>query len=332
MSTAPSVRFASVRADGTPLLRTFSAVVLDGRLCFHGADAGEKREIVGRPAVASAEDLVAQIASYWIHPELACPASTYYRSAIVEGTVEVVRDPAQRARILAALMQRFQPEGGHAPIDPGDRRYQKVLAELFVAELVPTRVSAKYKLGQHRTRRQIEGVLHGLWERGAASDLRAIRLIKEAHPERPEPAFLVAPEGCELCVFPDAEDARKVAALLSNQYWTHTFSSAVMERAQRGSQAWVVARDREGEVIGSARGVSDGARFGWVLDVIVRSDQRGKGIGQALMRLLLAHPALRRLAYIGLRTRDAHGLYQKFGFESQPGAPEQMGLRRVQSE
>ena len=66
--------------------------------------------------VASADEVVAQVPSYWIHPELACPASTYYLSALAEGTVQRVHDLARKARILNALMERFQPEGGYAPL------------------------------------------------------------------------------------------------------------------------------------------------------------------------------------------------------------------------
>jgi len=326
---APSVRFAWVGVDGRPLLRTFTAVVVDGRLCFHGADAGEKQEILGRPAVASADEIVAQVASYWIHPELACPASTYFISAIAEGRVRAVREPERRARVLRALMARFQPEGGHAPIAHDDKRYRKVIEELFVAELVPERVSAKFKLGQHRTRSQIEGVLRGLWQRGGPGDLRAVRAIAEAHPERPRPSFLEGASDTVLCVAPDARDAQAVARLLENHYWTREFSLSGMERAQLGSQAWVVARERDGSVVASARAVSDGTRFGWVLDVVVREDRRRRGIAESLMRLLLEHPVLRRVSYIGLRTRDAHALYAKLGFVSEPGSALQMGLRRA---
>ncbi|MFT3924679.1 MAG: GNAT family N-acetyltransferase [Myxococcales bacterium] len=328
---APCVRFACVLADGTPLLRAFTAVVVDGRLCFHGADAGEKLELVGRRAVASTDEVVAQISSHWIHPELACPASTYFISALVEGHVQLVEDLERRARILRTMMERFQPEGGYAPIAVDDRRYRKVIEHLFVAELVPERVSAKFRLGQHRSRSQIESVLAGLWQRGGASDMRAIRAIKEAHPESPRPDFLRGPAGTELCVAPDADDARAVAALLDDQYWTREFSPSVMAAAQLGSQAWVVARDPDGVPIGSARAVTDGARFGWIMDVVVHPGWRARGVGQALTQLLLDHPRLRSLAYIGLRTRDAHAVYAKFGFVSEPGSEVQMGLRRAAS-
>ena len=187
---APAVRFASADAEGRPVLRTLSAVVLEGRLCFHGADDGEKLGLVGRPAVASYDEVVAQVPSYWVHPELACPASTYYLSVQAEGIVTRVDDRARKARILSALMARFQPEGGFLPITADAPRYAKVLDALLVAELVPARVSCKHKLGQHRSLAQIERVLAGLWQRGATGDLAAMRRVREAHPARPVPAFL----------------------------------------------------------------------------------------------------------------------------------------------
>jgi ribosomal protein S18 acetylase RimI-like enzyme/nitroimidazol reductase NimA-like FMN-containing flavoprotein (pyridoxamine 5'-phosphate oxidase superfamily) len=309
---APCVRFAA--AGARPLLRTLSAVVVDGALCFHGGDDGEKLGLVGQQVVASTEEVIAQVESTWIHPELACPASTYYLSAFAEGTVRRVDDLEQKARVLNALMARFQPSGGHVPITVSDRRYTKVLEQILVAELVPDALSAKHKLGQHRSKTQIESVLAGLWRRGAAGDTHAIRLIRAAHPEHPEPEFLRGPGGSVLCVAPDARDAAQVAQLLTGLYWTEGFSAELMERAHLGSSAWVVARDAAGAVLASARAVSDGSRFAWMLDVIVRPDQRGRGLGRALVALLLDHPALRGVAFIGLRTRDAHGLYERFGF------------------
>jgi len=327
---APSVRFAGVDDAGRPVLRTLSAVVLDGALCFHGTDHGEKLGLIDREVIASHDEVMAQIPSYWIHPELACPASTYYASALAEGRVERIDDLAHKARILTALMQRYQPEGGYDEIRPEDKRYAKVLERLLVAELRPRNVSAKLKLGQHRTLSQITRVLEGLWRRGGPGDVRALRSILEAHPARPEPAFLSGPEGSTLCVSPDREDARQVAAMLVGQYWTEGFTLERMANAQLGSAAWVVARDRDTRaVLASARGVSDVARFGYVLDVIVRPDLRGRGYGYAVTERLLDHPAMRDLRAIGLRTRDAHGLYRKFGFANVDHQNTTMGLSRV---
>lgn len=315
-ASAPSMRFASVDDDGRPVLRTLSGVVLDGQLCFHGTDDGEKLSLVGREAVASCDEVIAQVPSYYVHPQLACPATTYYLSAIAEGRVERIDDLELKARVLTAMMKRYQPEGGYDEIRPDDRRYATLLERLMVAALRPTKLSAKHKLGQHRSRAQIESVLAGLWQRGAPGDLRAIRLVHEAHPASPQPAFLCGPGGSVLCVWPDAADAEQVAAMLVGQYWTSEFSESLMADAQRGSTAWVVARDPASkQVLASARAISDRARFGYVLDVIVRPELRRQGFGQALMKLLLDHPALRTLKSIGLRTNDAQGLYGKLGFQ-----------------
>jgi ribosomal protein S18 acetylase RimI-like enzyme len=53
---------------------------------------------------------------------------------------------------------------------------------------------------------------------------------------------------------------------------------------------------------------------GWIYDVIVAPAWRGRGVGQALVRLMLDHPALRTTANVLLGTRDAQSLYAKFGF------------------
>jgi GNAT superfamily N-acetyltransferase/nitroimidazol reductase NimA-like FMN-containing flavoprotein (pyridoxamine 5'-phosphate oxidase superfamily) len=324
---APAVRFAAA-TGGKAICRTLHAVVLDGRLCFHGGDEGEKLALLDGEVVASCEELVTEVPSYWIHPELACPATTYYQSAIAEGRVERVEEPARKAKVLGALMDRFQPEGGYAPITAEDVRYRKVLETLLVAEFVPTRFVAKRKLGQHRSVAQIERVLEGLFERGGPGDLAAMRMIIEAHPERLKPTFLRGPCDTLLCVAPDEDDARAVAALLEGQYWTTPFPSERLARAQLGSTAWIVARDAQGRVVGSARAVSDGARYAYVMDVVVQPSLQRRGLASALMALLTRHPRVRDAAAVALRTRDAQGLYQKLGFLPRSAVDEELVLLR----
>src|SRR5438045_1141120 len=90
-----------------------------GRGCraTHRRAAAERRgSRRGRAAVICAEEQVAQIPSHWIDAERACPATTYYRSVQVHGLLEEVSDPDAKARVLSALMTKFQPEGGYVPI------------------------------------------------------------------------------------------------------------------------------------------------------------------------------------------------------------------------
>jgi GNAT superfamily N-acetyltransferase len=68
------------------------------------------------------------------------------------------------------------------------------------------------------------------------------------------------------------------------------------------------------EQIGFTRIVSDEATFAWVSDVFVHPDHRGKGLGVWLMECTMAHPVMDVTLQI-LATKDAQGLYEKFGFQ-----------------
>lgn len=68
--------------------------------------------------------------------------------------------------------------------------------------------------------------------------------------------------------------------------------------------------------IGFARVVSDRATFAYVGDVFVLGEYRGKGLSKRLMAEIVSHPDLQGLRRWLLATRDAHGLYSQFEFES----------------
>ena len=73
---APSVHFAGASASGQPIARTFTAVMVDGVLCFHCGNKGEKLGLIDQRVIAFAEEVVAQVPSYWVHPALACPVNS----------------------------------------------------------------------------------------------------------------------------------------------------------------------------------------------------------------------------------------------------------------
>jgi nitroimidazol reductase NimA-like FMN-containing flavoprotein (pyridoxamine 5'-phosphate oxidase superfamily)/ribosomal protein S18 acetylase RimI-like enzyme len=321
VAEAQVIHVASTTADGTPVFRTLNAVVVDGAVAFHAAPAGEKMETLGRPAVVAVEEIVASIPSYFLDPERACPATTLYRSAQAHGTIDEVTDLDKKARVLAALLAKYQPEGGHAPITADNPLYTKAIAGLLVAEVRLDRIDGKAKLAQNRTPADRVRLCEKLWQRGAPGDVAAIEKILGANPDMPLPAFLRGPEGTRLVCAPAASDARAAAALLDGAYWNGGISRETLAAGHLGSPAWVAARDANGALVASARAIGDGAKTAWILDVIVAPSFRGRGLGTALMRLLLDHPAVRGVARILLRTRDAHALYRKFGFVDESDLP-----------
>lgn len=65
--------------------------------------------------------------------------------------------------------------------------------------------------------------------------------------------------------------------------------------------------------VGFARVVTDYCTFAWICDVIVAEPYRKAGLGKFLMAKVMDHPDVSPRACM-LATRDAHGLYRKFGF------------------
>jgi GNAT superfamily N-acetyltransferase len=72
--------------------------------------------------------------------------------------------------------------------------------------------------------------------------------------------------------------------------------------------------NREGRLIGFARVVTDFAIFAYLMDVFVLEEYRGAGIGKQLIQYIVEYPDLKNIRVWRLDTKDAHGLYKKYGF------------------
>jgi GNAT superfamily N-acetyltransferase len=101
---------------------------------------------------------------------------------------------------------------------------------------------------------------------------------------------------------------------LSNRsYWAQDIGLARVERAIQNSLTFGVYKGQEQAAY--ARVVTDYATFGWVCDVFVLENHRGKGISKAMMKALVEHEDLKNLRRLVLATASAHGLYTQVGFE-----------------
>jgi GNAT superfamily N-acetyltransferase len=65
--------------------------------------------------------------------------------------------------------------------------------------------------------------------------------------------------------------------------------------------------------IGFARIVTDHVTFSWLCDVFVDEAWRGRKLGTWLVECVVSHPSVKYVRTT-LGTRDAHALYEKFGF------------------
>jgi GNAT superfamily N-acetyltransferase len=60
--------------------------------------------------------------------------------------------------------------------------------------------------------------------------------------------------------------------------------------------------------------ITDKATFAYLADVFIIEEYRGLGLSKWLMEVIMSHPELQGLRRMMLATRDAHSLYEKFGF------------------
>jgi GNAT superfamily N-acetyltransferase len=118
---------------------------------------------------------------------------------------------------------------------------------------------------------------------------------------------------------PELVDVERVHVWLCNEsYWAAGRPLAVVRRSIEGSIT-LGCYAPDNSQVGLCRWVTDSATFGWLCDVFVDTGYRGKGLGVFLVESALAHPAVEDPRLLLLATRDAQGLYGRFGFVDSGG-------------
>ena len=111
---------------------------------------------------------------------------------------------------------------------------------------------------------------------------------------------------------PSRLDVDAITDMLTHAYWAQGRTRERIEKSIANSLVFGIYKGNR--QIGLARVVSDYATFAWLCDVFIHEDHRGKGLGKWLMETIHAHPDLQGLRRWMLATKDAHGLYQQFGW------------------
>jgi GNAT superfamily N-acetyltransferase len=109
----------------------------------------------------------------------------------------------------------------------------------------------------------------------------------------------------------DRLDLEAITRLLHGTYWAANRPKEVIAKTLLHSLNFGLFC--RGEQVGFARVVTDHATVGYLCDVIIAAEHRGRGLGRWLIETILAHPALQSCR-IDLFTKDAHEFYRAFGF------------------
>jgi GNAT superfamily N-acetyltransferase len=100
--------------------------------------------------------------------------------------------------------------------------------------------------------------------------------------------------------------------LSEGSYWALNIPREVVERSISNSLCFgLYENDKQ---IGFARLVTDKATFAYLADVFILEKYRGKGLAKWMLEIIQAHPELQGLRRWMLGTRDAHNLYEQFGW------------------
>ena len=109
-------------------------------------------------------------------------------------------------------------------------------------------------------------------------------------------------------------DRAVIHEFLRGSYWATGIPREIVDRSIDNALCFGVY---EGETqVGFARVITDRATFAYIADVFVLESHRGRGLAVWLMEAIRGHPDLQGLRRWILMTRDAHGLYEKFGFRT----------------
>lgn len=104
-----------------------------------------------------------------------------------------------------------------------------------------------------------------------------------------------------------------IHSLLKDTYWAAGISKETIKKSIEGSINFGVYLNNK--QVGFARIITDQATFAWICDVIIDQSHRGKGLSKQLMAMMMWYLEEKKLRRICLATKDAHKLYEQFGFQ-----------------
>ena len=115
--------------------------------------------------------------------------------------------------------------------------------------------------------------------------------------------------------------------LTNEAYWARGISYRDFQKSVENSLCFGVYLGQE--PVGFGRVISDYATFAYLADVFIVEPHRGQGLGKWLVESIIGYPELQGLRRWMLLTKDAHGLYEQYGFipARRPGDVMEKGAR-----
>lgn len=145
---------------------------------FHGSKKGKKMKMLNENTNASFSvvESYSIIQSYFSSTEqLACPATHFFKSIIIDGQIQMVDNYDEKVKALSLLMEKLQKEGGYKPLS--DNIYKKMINAVAVYSLNKKELNAKFKFGQNLSDERFDMVIKHLKERDTKVDRATINMM-----------------------------------------------------------------------------------------------------------------------------------------------------------
>ncbi|WP_281543195.1 GNAT family N-acetyltransferase [Maribacter aestuarii] len=122
-------------------------------------------------------------------------------------------------------------------------------------------------------------------------------------------------------------DVGKIRDFIAKEYWGDGRTLKDVEKTIKNSYCFGIYTT-DHEQIGFSRVVTDYIYFGYFMDVIIFTKFQGRGYGKKLIEHMLQDDVIKSLKTIALKTKDAHSLYEQFGFKRIGDSPLWMSIDR----
>jgi GNAT superfamily N-acetyltransferase len=104
-----------------------------------------------------------------------------------------------------------------------------------------------------------------------------------------------------------------ICSFLSRSHWAASRKRSTVAKSIEHSLCYGVYTGRR--QVAFSRLVTDYCTYAYLCDVFVDEEFRGLGLSKWMMECIMGNPDLSELRRFSLATKDAHGLYEKFGFQ-----------------
>ncbi|MFO0574132.1 MAG: GNAT family N-acetyltransferase [Polyangia bacterium] len=314
-----------IAVDGQPYVIPMLHARIDDALYLHGAVASR---LLRALAAGSPIAVTVTLLDGLVLARSAFHHSMNYRSVVALGVAVEVTDDDEKRRALDALVDRVGP-GRHAEVRP------PTASELQATRVLRLRLdeaSAKVRSGPPVDLTADLG--RPVW--AGELPLRTVagppRRAPGLGPEiTPSPSLcataealggaLAAPYELQageylISTDPSRLDPGVVHRYLADEsYWASGVDAERQREAMAQALCFGLYHLPSGAQVGFARIVTDHTRIAYLGDVFVLAEHRGRGLGKRLVEAVLAHPGLAQVSRFLLGTRDAHGLYTRYGFK-----------------